>query len=217
MAEDLVIMERLLEKTLEKELGIDPSERALGITLSRERERGSQPVYIEGYGAIFVLHVPFPVVGPRTDSSPAKTSPAVSAWEQTRRELYQAPEPIHPAPPMAGNLGTSGFGSWSVVGAVDAAAQRFESGKVERLKNALITALKNAANIRQMLPRETITLLVKAPPSIDPGRPVRVGPRDESHTQTHLSIQASQEAINDLASGKLTAEDFTRKAKVFSY
>jgi hypothetical protein len=141
--EDLSVMSRILNKAVEREVGREGHE-AMGIVLAAlPGSRRPQSIYLEGYGALFLVNVKFPLVAPTTkeDEQPEKQSD--TTWEETKRELYGK---------KPGNVRV-----WEVpVG--DAA--EYNADQVDRLKSELIETLKNASNIRDVKPSESITIAV---------------------------------------------------------
>ncbi len=154
--EDMAVMAHILDKTLNSG---DPTARAMGISVfGRFPGVGSTPrnIYIDGTGAIFLLNVDFPLLpSPNKGAAEAK-EPANSEWEEARREIAD--------PKSQG--GTDPWGKpfmmvWGNAGADGArTTAEYDAGKVDELKKNLITALKNAANIRRLKSDETITLVV---------------------------------------------------------
>ncbi len=138
--EDMNIMGRILEKALAQG-SEDEEHQAMGIKLlTIGGPSSAKNLMIEGYGAIFMLNVNFPLVGP--PSKPEENDekqPTNSAWDETKRELY------------GHSTGARGGGGHKV---------EFDAKRVEKLKSSLIGALKNASNIRSLKSDENVTLVV---------------------------------------------------------
>src|SRR6266542_3854640 len=65
LEEDLAVMSRILDKALDQKLNVDHRQRAMGIDVFFAP--GSSPIrslYLEGYGALFLLSVNFPLLPP---------------------------------------------------------------------------------------------------------------------------------------------------------
>ena len=144
--EDATVMLRLLEKATRDDRRDDPM-RAMGIHIEALGGRqGPQAIYLGGFGALFLLNVDYPLVAPAAgDHDLKQAAEGESEWERTKRELYGRPG--RPQPPRG------------------AEAQPFDANRVERLKSALIDALANAANLRQLASGEAVLVSVTGPGS----------------------------------------------------
>src|SRR5947208_5062927 len=150
LEEDLAVMSRILDKTLEQKLDEERPNRFMGINVLFGP--GSSPIrsiYLEGYGALFLLNVNFPLLPPPQKPEQTKDkSETDSTWEKAKRELYGQHD------------------AWSQVGSAfkfsmaDGPEQEYDEKKVEDLKEGLLEALKNATNIRNLKSEETITVCV---------------------------------------------------------
>lgn len=145
--EDMTIMGRILEKSLS---GRDEDERpeAMGIKLITVigGRGGVRSMQIEGYGAIFMLNVNFPLVGPANKSDEGENKePTNSTWDEAKREVYGQPGGADGNPFAARFL-----------------KEEFDPKRVEKLKDALLDALKNASNMRNLKPDESVTVVVRS-------------------------------------------------------
>lgn len=147
MQEDLAVMSRILAKSA----GRDDKESAMGIVINTlPGSRRPQTLYLQDYGALFMLNVKFPLVptAPKSEEKPEK--PVDTTWEQTKRELYGA--------------GGGGGGFQRDVRLFmtpkGEPAVEYDADEVEELKSELIESLKNASNIRHLKPQEFITVAV---------------------------------------------------------
>src|SRR5256886_14538876 len=90
LEEDLAVMSRILDKTLAQKLDEDRPNRFMGINVLFGP--GSSPIrslYLEGYGALFLLNVNFPLLPPPQKAEQTKEkSETDSTWEEARRENY---------------------------------------------------------------------------------------------------------------------------------
>ncbi len=222
LEEDLPIMTRLLDKALEKN-GDDEPMSAMNIhILTFGTPQKYRSIYLDGYGALFLAQVPYPLAAPpkeKTEPKQTKTAPD-SAWERTKRELYGASD--------AGDV---------FVQTDSQTAPEYSEEKVNRTKDALFEALKNGANIRDLRPEEFITLVV----TTSQGRARRVlmtGPGGTVTSQnttivtrgrtrrnvvrwgsddqggSSLTIRVRKSDVDQYAQGKLSSDEFRQKAEV---
>ncbi len=230
MEEDLRVMSRILHKALH-ETGDDGQQRAMGISMYSVTDGGrARNIQIEGFGAIFMLHVNFPLVGPeaKPEENAAK-EPTNSTWEEARREIYGHAETRYATPTL------TSFTS----------RVKFDPKRVEKLKDSLLEALKNAANIRHLTPDESVTLVVnsgdsgsdwedatasfqiweklyspsggKEESSGQNGTPQVYEWKTEQSNQATMTIRAKKTDIDAFAKGKITPEEFRKKASVLIY
>jgi hypothetical protein len=141
LQEDLVIMSRILTKAV----GREGRDAAMGIVLSAlPGSRHPQSIYLEGYGALFLLNVKFPLVPPSVKEDEKPEKPTDTTWDETKRELYgQRPGTVR---------------IWNPAGA-DTTAE-YNADQVEDLKKELLDALKNATHLRDLKPEEFVTVAV---------------------------------------------------------
>ncbi len=249
LEEDLNVMSRILDKATDGGSARGP--RAMGIDLLFRS--GGSPVrslYLEGYGALFMLNVNFPLIAPPApDPEEAKgtKSDTETTWEQTRQELYGVPNPpdhILGMGSSAGAIGSStgGIGSgnaaigWNVENAEE---QDYDANKVERLRQTLLEALKNATNIRQLTDDDSVTLCVVGAPALSSG--VRIM---RNHTATEntndeqelavvidkhlksdattggravMTLQARKADIDRFARGEINLDEFRDLTKTQTY
>lgn len=105
--------------------------------------RATEAVYLQGYGALFLMEVNIPLSSPPRAKETEKdesTQKADSVWNQAKQEIF------HPSP-YPKNKATD-------------PTERYDEKKVEELKSRLIKALKHAANMRNLEPNESIILTV---------------------------------------------------------
>ncbi len=156
--EDLGVMAHILDKAVSSG---DKAGRAMGITVFGKFSGSAaapQNFYIEGHGAIFLLNVNYPLLPPPAKEDKEETKePINNEWEEARREM------AHPSKSKTGEnpfeIFEERFGAdagWNVKGS----SAEYDAEKVEDLKKDLITALKNAANIRRLKSDETVTVVV---------------------------------------------------------
>lgn len=147
LEEDLTVMSHVLEKTLATAFGPQKQGNAvLGVDVFFSP--GSNPIrglYLDGYGALFTLNVVFPLVpAPKGDVEKGKAS-TDSAWDEARREVFGQGMEGKPAYPRS---------------------EEYDERKVNKLKEALLDALKNATHVRGLKSEDSVTLCVSGGPSM---------------------------------------------------
>lgn len=227
--EDLGIMARLLEKEIEQATGGPSTPNALGIPLfTRPDGRGPSVQLLEGYGAVFTFQVRLPLLPPPARTAEKKPErPADSPWERTRRELFGPPG----GGAREGDFGARDGEGWSR----RAETASYDPKRIEALKQTLLESLKHAANIRHLKPDDYVTIVVQGSgggtgpefmmetrtmtsTSVN-GGPTRVESSVNREGGDHqragqLTVRVKKSAAADFAAGKLTVEEFGRKALV---
>jgi hypothetical protein len=205
----------------------------MGIALSSlGASRRPQSIYLQDYGALFLVNVRYPLVAPPKKEVEDKKQAEVSdsEWEQTKDELFGDRKVRRRGPviqPFPGG---------------DAAKMEYEPDRVADLKKNILEALKNSSNIRNLKPDETITIAVTGSANA-PGTKVRRAYRNEDAgpttkkpgrvqrdvvavvkadkalvgEETHLIVRAKKSDVDAFAKDKLTYEDFEKKASVVAY
>lgn len=218
LEEDLAVMAHILDKALEEVPGTQwrggGGPRAMGIdVLMSEGSGPARNLYLDGYGALFLLNVYFPLVPPAAKSQEEKPS-GDSTWAEARQELYGGgPGARAPLPP----------------------AEEFSQDKVNKLKATLLEALKNASNIRGLKADESVTICVSGGASAAPVRARRVaragagaaasghgGSFVFSHSGgpaqgTIMTIRVKKADVDAYAKGKVDLEEFQKRARITSY
>ena len=138
--EDMNIMSRIFEKDL------DEADMLKGrhIWFFGAQSAGvPRNIYLEGYGALFLMEVDFPLL-PLTEVEKKETEEedVDHVWQQTKREVYQSPSDRH-------------FKIES-----EDEQEEYDVAKVEDLKTKLIRNLKHAANIRNLKSTEWSVIAV---------------------------------------------------------
>ena len=144
MEEDLSVMTRLIEESLENAVGEESPTEVLGIKmLLTSSGRSVRALFLEGSGAIFMVKVGFPVFAPPTVEAKKPRPAGSSDWEQARRDLFeQNEEPAY---------------------AYVKAGLPYSESQVAALKQELINVMKRSANIRGLKPDEFVTITVFGP------------------------------------------------------
>jgi hypothetical protein len=218
ITEDMTVMSRIFDNKLSQaHLTTVRSSWSIGEYDSRlfGRSNGAiEAIYLEGYGALFLMKVnallsPPPEAPQEKETEEEDTDPL---WTQMRQEMYE-PEKV-----VRRRRG-------------DRPEEKYDAEKVEDLKETLIKTLKHAANIRALKPDESVILTVigKA------GQPAtsaieRLYEEDYSRyivttsragtgfsSPTVLTIRAKKADIDAFAEGKLSFDQFTEKTQLLSY
>lgn len=224
IAEDLNVMHRILTRAVGRNRDGD----TFRIALERPDAADIDAMYLDGYGALFLLGVPYPLMDtekPKLEATPDEGKDAV--WEETRKSVRSQARDTD----MEGAelelrqfVGQDARGFW-------AESEPFDKDRVEALKQKLVGALKHAANIRALRPEDWVTVIVtggRAPAtavrhSIAPGgggnRLSMVVVQDPMNSQAdsgraRLTLRVRKSDIDALAQGKLSLESFPVKISI---
>jgi hypothetical protein len=208
LEEDLAVMSHLLNKALE-DLPGGPGNRNNVMGIDVFFSPGGAPLrdlYLESYGAVFFLSVNFPLVPP-AEKHPEEKPTGDTAWEEARQELYGQRFPAGGETP-----------------------EEYSQEKVDRLKDGLFDVLKNASNIRGLKPDEFVTVWVCGGTSGGRFRVLKTSPAGRgganvvtadqpasSARRTILTMRARKTEIDDYAKGKLSPEEFHKRARLTAY
>ncbi|MBN1804718.1 MAG: hypothetical protein JW837_05665 [Sedimentisphaerales bacterium] len=220
--EDMNVMSRIFEKKLSQSNLITERERwFLGRYPWLAQGSGSAPeaVYLEGYGALFLLRVNILLSAPPEAPKEEKTEKEDTdpLWTQMRREMYE--------PEQADGRND------------DRREEKYDAQKVENLKTDLINTLKHATNIRGLKPEQLVILTVigsssRSGPDImrsyshTYGRSgVRTGTgtrritvpevEEDSLLPTVLTISAKKSDIDAFAKGEIDYDQFSKRIGIF--
>jgi hypothetical protein len=170
-------------------------------------------LYLDGYGALFMLNVGFPFLPPPQAEGQQEKPETNTDWEDAKQELYGQP---------GGGRGMTAPG------------EPYDEERVNRLRDGLLESLKNATNIRGLKPDDSITVCIfgglsssqpkartyvkrstgssearSAVTGFDrAGNPVR---------QTIMTIRVKKSDADAFAKGAMTPEVFRKRAHVISY
>jgi hypothetical protein len=234
--EDMNVMSRIFNDKLNQErlAGADIYGSYIGGRWSDPftilgRFGGTQSMYLQGYGVLFMMGVDFPLAaGPNTQEPKEEKTEKENVdqvWEQTRQQIYEPQEP---------GRGRRGAESQEV---------KYDAEKVENLKKSLIEALKHAANIRVLKPDESVILSITGSgtsgkiismqdlPGTDQTLVVQESggkkitkiyqgglPEDiKLSSPTMLVIRAKKSDIDSFAKGDLNSDKFREKVQILSY
>ena len=235
--EDMNVMSRIFEKNLEQDRGTMMrsnifSSRYNPYGMLFESGRGNiQSMYLQGYGALFILKVDFPL-SPSPDmqqeqQDTEKQEQGDSVWKQTVQEMYN-PDKVNR------------------MRRAEEQQVKYDPEKVESLKTTLIKTLKHAANIRVLKPDESVILTVvgsgeatgtKIITATVAGNNRQVIVQEKNangktsmrivngnslddiglSTPTVLVIRAKKSEIDAFAKGELDLDKFRASVQMFSY
>jgi hypothetical protein len=144
MEEDLNVMTRLIEKAFERTVGDYAPDVKMGIEmLFSSASRSVRALYVEGFGACWMIKVNFPVFAAATPEAKPARPTTDSEWDRTKRELY------------------GGRAEDKLLGQP---ATKFEPEQVEALTKVLLQGLKNATHIRKLKADEYLAISVFGQP-----------------------------------------------------
>lgn len=226
--EDLAIMARILSKAAAR--GTESNDpMALGIMLSTfPGLRRPQAMHLDGYGAVFLVNVSFPLAAPVTKAESKPDKPVNTTWEQARRELYGPKAPPRYGARSSGDVlvYTHNAGRKPVA---------FDADRVERLQRDLAEALKNGANLRHVKPEENLVVVVTSPAGDRQIRIVKTevrrstgGPAtttahaggtggDGAGAGNTLVLRVRKSEADDFAAGRLDFDEFRKRVGVTVY
>lgn len=227
LREDLAVFSRILGKTAgdERRRG---QQMALGIAVSTfPTLRRPDALYLEGYGAVLLLSVPFPLAAPAAEKdAPAADKPADNLWERTRRELFGGgPGGPTPPDPFRGEF-------WERL-VPDAKGAPYDARRVEKLQRDLVEALQHGTHLRHVKPEENLLVVVTGT-SAAPRHEVRVerrlGRGGTAETRREqviagtgvpgaetLVLRVKKADADALAAGKVDSEEFCKRVCVRQY
>ncbi len=226
LMEDMAVMCRIFDKKLAQSnliLGMPPWAK---VTFSRPflLDSGSMgAMYVQGYGALFMTTVDFPLSPPPKTEEKKETEEenADQVWEQEKQEMFSPQEAARRMP--------------------DSPEEKYDPDKVENLKTTLIKALVHATNIRGLKPEESVILTVTGSGissnadkvvAISGTDQVVVHYKDKNVTTilkspslidlgisspTVLVIRAKKSYIDALAQNKIDFDEFEQKVQLISY
>jgi hypothetical protein len=209
LEEDLSVMGHILGKAVD-ELGAQAnSMKAMGIDVFFTPSSSPlRSLYLDNYGAVFFLGVNFPLVA-TSDKHVEEKPTGDSDWEDARQELY--------------GQRSQGIGE---------PAESYSEEKVQKLKEKLLEALKNATNIRELKSEEFVTIWISGGATAGPARvrafranaPGGLGGNAISVDQmgfpakrSVMTIRVTKSEIDAYAKGKMTLQDFQKRARFTTY
>jgi hypothetical protein len=226
ITEDMSIMSRIFDKQLSQSKEPNARGRMYGdFNLFFGRgNRTTEAIYLEGYGALFLMNVNMPLSAPpeaqqQKEKAEEDTDPV---WAQMRREMYE-PEGIRRSRGK------------------ERPEEKYDAEKVETIKTNLIKTLKHATNIHALKPDQLVILTVignkhgsaaTVTQSISYGRSgrtrgsssstgrrrtVQTTPEGETNSllPTVLTICAKKSDIDAFAAGELDYDQFRQRTGIF--
>jgi hypothetical protein len=216
MEQDLAIMNRVFDRALERGLGEDAPTTKLGVQLLYTGgSRSVRALYLEGFGALFMIKVNFPLTGAVLPEEKMPEKSADSEWERARREL----------------LGREEFDEMSNRRSSTAI---FDQDQVERLKEVIMQALKDASHMRGLKPDEFVSISVFGPGSFAGKARTSGGGsaaglagqlqnrfaypyQSSAGSGTVMTLRVKKADIDAFAEGKLSPGAFKGKVTTHSY
>lgn len=229
LEEDLSIMSRILTKKMQEQGFEDDVATAMGIKIRTVQIANAasaagffENLYLDGYGALFMIRVQFPLLPPPEISKNGESDkPKNTTWEQTKRELYGAKRRVNSRETSPWNIHKQ--------------PEEYSSKKVAQLKEALMQALRNATNIRNLSADEHVSIAVvgqnSRPSRLSVSfRTVEDGAMDRSALmlgnvalpdpvfgQTTMTLRVKKSDVDALAQGELEFEAFEKRVDVAVY
>ncbi len=230
IVEDMQVMSRILDKALGQEkstfahfvLGgmfpADPDTSNVWSSNLAGAATPTQAIFLEGFGALFVTRVDYPLAPTSEEAEPAKESEE-SVWEKTRRELYGPQrDPT----------------SWSLRSArrYGGPLKEYDPKQVDELQKTLLETLEHAANIRSLKPEDSVAITVLglaggvSPANVVVVRLLADGKVQQTNVPlsqafacrpTALAIRVKKSDVDALAAGQLTFDQLREKATILNY
>jgi hypothetical protein len=169
----------------------------------------TETMYLEGFGALFLMKVGFPLIAPPKVEEKESEDGTDKVWQQTKKEIY-----------MPHLVKKSSVPTLSL--------QPYDPAKVEKLKKTLISALKHASNIRALKQDQWVILTVTGSVTNELGMVFLDGQNievklDENGLATTasplpavLTICVKKSDIDAFAKGELDFENFRQRTKIFT-
>jgi len=234
--EDMSVMSRIFQKNLGQaristaRSSLFTSRTEVILPLLRGGRGQIQSMYLQGYGALFLMKVDFPLSpssnAQEQEKETEKEQEGDPVWREMRREMYE-PEKVDRRRRN------------------DQPEEKYDPEKVKNLKTTLIKALKHAANIRRLKPDESVILTVTGSGQAT-GKTITAVTRagenqiivservDDGNTRTRivqgtslddiglsspsiLVIRTKKSDIDEFAKGNLGFEQFRQRVQLLTY
>jgi hypothetical protein len=199
LSEDLTVLNYIFTRNFERTFGEKGTEYRLGVPITMSGGRMVETSYLEDFGVLVKVHVPFPVVS--SGDNDKKSEPASNAdsdWEKARRAL---------------------FGGGDAEGASPATEQiaPYDEKLVDELKKQMFDALKSAANVRNLEPNQPITVAIMGGPNF--ALKLTGGGHIGSANAARLTMMTIRvtKAQADAAAKDPDANELSKQAKVVAY
>jgi len=206
---DMNVMCRILEKQLRgASLLQEGGWPSVGRGLFGQEVPAIEGIYLDGYGALFLINVDFPLAPPvRPEEQKEEAADVDQVWEQAKRELYSGKEALE------------------ATGECQEAV--YDADKVENLITRIVKSLKHASNIRNLGPDECTVIAVSgwagragSASFKGFGYVVKVplpSPKTGLSERTVLTIRAQKADIDALASGEINWDTFRSTVQTVTY
>jgi hypothetical protein len=201
LEQGLYVMARVLSRMLER-ADRDHVEHRLGVPiLLTGAGKSVRPMYIEGIGPLFMIKVNFPLMS-APKAAPVRTTKQKpdSEWYEAERELYGTGT-VDYLPDEGGNTA-------------------YNEEQVQLLKREIITALKEAANIRGIKPDEFLSVAVFGQ-SAGRGRSAEGNSFVEfagtAAKGTVMTLRVRKSDIDGFAEGKVDYDGFKARVGTATY
>jgi hypothetical protein len=214
ITEDMAVMSSILEKQLYEE----NEQGQMFFHGASWFGRGSLSIFIEGYGALFLMKADFPLLPmPEEPAEEVKKEDADQTWEQAKRELH-SPGMTNVVIPHPKQFGKE--------------MPKYDKEKVESLKSNLIKTLKYASNIRALKSDEFAVAVVTSAGQnrggpvtqsvmVSTGGKTLVNQSGQAEAQGSspgvLTIRAKKSDIDAYSKGEISLEQFSQKVNVLIY
>ncbi|MGZ8939815.1 MAG: hypothetical protein ACXW32_11440 [Limisphaerales bacterium] len=148
LKEDLLVMCRIIEKSAREHLSDVHKAAGIDLLALGGGNRSVRTVYLDDYGVIFTLNARIPLRNEaKAEELEEKETPLNEEWEETKNELFGQRR-------KARRLQASPLPA-------------YDEEDVQDLKNELLDAMRNAANIRNLKPNDWITIAVSGPAQME--------------------------------------------------
>jgi hypothetical protein len=196
LSEDLAVLNFIFNRNLEKVFGDKAAEYRLGVPITlRGDNRLIETTYIQTFGVLIKIHVPFPVWSTgNADKTTEKAPSPDNEWERARHAVYGDTD----APPPGVATGVP-----------------YDENLVNELKKQIFESLKNAANVRHLQPGDAIAVAVlggpNAPKASSPGEAA------ELNRSTALMIRISKSQADAVTLASQGANQLAKEATLVGY
>src|SRR5262249_3003063 len=171
--EDLYVMTHIIEQALQR-AGDDEPDVKLNLPLLVTASRSVRPLYLEGFGAVFMIKVNFPLLPPsKNEDEHAKRND--TDWQRAKDEVYGRA--------VAGSNEPGG---------------EYDEDQVNELKKELLHALKNATNIRHLKPEEYVSVTVFGSPNTPPLTKLKKGKKAKADPGDAVAKDVERMITNQL-------------------
>jgi hypothetical protein len=224
ISEDMNIMSRIFDKNLDQaHINVDSMfvsrTDSPKVIFGWDRQT-MQGMYLQGYGALFLMKVDFPLSAPpkaEEEAESPKKEEGDPLWTQMKAEMYE---------PQARRKQKG-----------EQPVKEYDPSKVENLKTTLIKSLKHASNIRNLKPDESVILTItgNSGPSgvqtiavagtngvvvVDDNNKMKIlggdAGDDSSSLPTILVIRAKKSDIDLFAKGNIDLDQFQQSVQVLN-